>query len=312
VRTVRARVLFLAQEPQFDLIGWQPATACLERPHARASRSRHHGRTADTSRSRARALADSTTRASATPFASRWHRARYQTTPGPRSSCASRLARLYARFAARNSAFARWRCSLGTSASACSSSPIRGSCSAASSSSRARRSAWDRRPQPRTTGSHRRQSAHGLRSPAQHAAGEARVRLRATTCHCITRSSRGLFADLGTLSTGRDPPAPGLIWTFLVETMGLEPTTPCLQSRIMMTTHQGSVGRNPGQRPLPLTVITVECPRVPSVVGTWWARPVTSGPTAERDDEDDRPLRRSPLALGRGLGVARIGGHALQ
>lgn len=52
----------------------------------------------------------------------------------------------------------------------------------------------------------------------------------------------------------RDP----VTWTFLVETMGLEPTTPCLESRIGRVGHLHSVGESPGQPPFPLTVATGE------------------------------------------------------
>ena len=45
-------------------------------------------------------------------------------------------------------------------------------------------------------------------------------------------------------------------WTFVVETMGLEPTTPCLQSRIVTTSHLPSIGRSAGQQRFALSART--------------------------------------------------------
>ena len=70
-------------------------------------------------------------------------------------------------------------------------------------------------------------SAHGCALPLD-AAASLLVPQRAT-------ATRGVLADfsaeLDTLSTGQRATAPFLAWTYVVETMGLEPTTPCLQSR---------------------------------------------------------------------------------
>jgi site-specific DNA recombinase len=58
----------------------------------------------------------------------------------------------------------------------------------------------------------------------------------------------------------------------LVELMGLEPTTPCLQSTIGRFRDHGRYRVSPGQAPDPLTATTAQWPRFPIEKGTWWAR----------------------------------------
>jgi len=56
--------------------------------------------------------------------------------------------------------------------------------------------------------------------------------------------------------------------SWLVETMGIEPTTPCLQSKISRFRDQAWIGEDPGQTAFSLTATPAEQPRSPIEKGT--------------------------------------------
>jgi hypothetical protein len=67
---------------------------------------------------------------------------------------------------------------------------------------------------------------------------------------------------------GEEAETPG----FVVETMGLEPTTPCLQSRIVSAGHLHPNCKGAGQTAFRVTGIDRCNPSLPVAMGTQWAR----------------------------------------